>query len=131
MNVKTIKSDLRKLKKTIHILDALKETQERYIKRIETLSKFVQTDKIKEQIETTKTVMNLMDIDYYIKEANEIESKYMSTINKLEPMEKLIIVECFINGKPYWKVGMELCYCEDTIRKKAEKIIRKMVNMMN
>lgn len=130
MNIKTIKSDLRQLKKTIHIIDSLNETQKRYIDRIELLSKFAQTDKIKEQIETIKKVMSLMDIDTYIKEANEIEAKYIDVINKLEPLEKAIIIECFINGKPYWKVGNMISYCEDTVRKKANKIMRKMVNMM-
>lgn len=131
MNVKTIKNDLRQLKKTIHIIDAMKETQERYLKRIETLSKISQTEQIKDQIKTTQKVLSLMDIDTYIKDATEIEKKYMTVINKLEPLEKTIIIESFINGKPYWKIGIELSYAEETIRKKIDKILRKMVGMFN
>ena len=131
MNVKTIKNDLRQLKKTVHIIDAMKDTQQRYLKRIETLSKFVQTEQIKDQINTTKKLLNLMDIDTYIKDAIEIEQKYMSVINKLEPIEKTIIIESFINGKPYWKIGMDLFYSEETVRKKVDKILRKMVGMFN
>ena len=131
MNIKTIKSDLRQLKKTIHIIEALKRSQARYTERIDTLSKFVQTPKIKEQIEATKKVMSLMQIEEYIKEANELESKYIPIINNLEPIEKTIIMESFFDGKPYWKVGNMISYCEDTVRKKANKIMRKMVNMMN
>lgn len=131
MNIKTIKNDLRQLKKTIHIIDTMKETQERYLKRIETLSKFPQTAQIKDQIKTTQKVLNLLDIDTYIKEATEIEKKYMAVINRLDPIEKTIIIESFINGKPYWKIGMELSYAEETIRKKVDKILRKMVGMFN
>lgn len=131
MNVKTIKNDLRQLKKTIHIIDALKETQERYLQRIEALSKKPQSAKIKEQIETTKKVMSLMDIESYVKEATEIEKKYMTVINMLDPIEKTIIIESFINGKHYWKIGNDLGYAEETVRKKISKILRKMVSAFN
>ena len=130
MNIKTIKADLRQLKKTIHIIEALKRSQARYTDRIDTLSKFVQTPKIKEQIETTKKVMSLLKIEDYIKEANELEKKYISAINKLEPLEKTIIIESFLNGKPYWKIGNELGYEEETIRKKIAKILRKIASCL-
>ena len=128
MNIKTIKNDLKQLKKTIHIIEALTQSKERYLKRIETLSSFIQTDKIKEQIETTKKVMSLLKIEDYIKEANELERKYMSAINKLEPLEKTIIIESFLNGKPYWKIGNALGYEEETIRKKIAKILKKIAS---
>ena len=127
MNIKEIKKDLRQLKKTIHIIDALKRSQARYTDRIETLSKFQQTPKIKQQIETTKKVMSLLRIEDYIKEANEIESKYMDAINSLEPIERTIIIESFLNGKPYWKIVQDLGYEEETVRKKVNRILRKIV----
>ena len=128
MNIKEIKSDLRQLKKTIHIIEALNQSRERYLKRIEVLSGFVQTDKIKEQINTIKKVMDLMHIEDYIKEATEIECKYMSSIDKLSPLDRTIIVESFLNGKPYWKIGLDLGYEEETVRKKIDRILRKMCN---
>ena len=128
MNIKEIKSDLRQLKKTIHIIEALKRSQARYTERIDTLSKFVQTPKIKEQIEATKKVMSLLKIEEYIKEANELESKYIPIINNLEPIEKTIIMESFFDGKPYWKIGLDLGYEEETVRKKIDRILRKMCN---
>ncbi len=128
MNVATIKKELRQLRKTIHIVEALKETQERYIKRIEALSRLVQTDKIKEQIETTKKVMSLMNIAQYVEEATELEKKYMTAINRLEPMEKAIILESFINSKPYWKIGLQFGYSEEGVRKKIDAIIRKLLS---
>lgn len=130
MNISTIKNDLRQLKKTIHIIEALKSSQDRYIKRIEMLSRLAQTDKIKERIESTKNVMNLMNIEEYIEEANSLESKYMSAINQLEPLDRAIIIECFINGLPYWKLALKLGYSEDGIRKKADKIMRKLLKLM-
>ncbi len=130
MNINTIKKDLRQLKKTIHIIEALKNAQKRYIQRIEALSRLVQTDRIKEQIESTQKVMGLMNIDAYIKEANEIEGKYMYAINQLEPIERAIILDCFVNGLPYWKVGLNLGYTEEGLRKKTDKILRKLVKLI-
>lgn len=130
MNISTIKNDLRQLKKTIHIIEALKGSQDRYIKRIEMLSRLAQTDKIKERIESTKNVMDLMNIEEYIEEANNLERKYMGAINQLEPLDRAIIVECFINGLPYWKLALKLGYSEDGIRKKADKIMRKLLKLM-
>ena len=131
MNIKELKTDLRQLKKTIHIIDALTESKARYLKRIEVLSSFAQTEKIKEQIETTKKVMSLMKLDEYIKEANEIEAKYAKALNMLDSTERAIIIEAFINGKPYWKIGNDFGYSEDSIRKKTDKILRKMVLYFN
>lgn len=130
MNLTTIKSDLRQLKKTIHIIEALENAQERYIKRIETLSRLVQTEKIKEQIESTKRVMSLMNIETYIKEANQLESKYMCAINKLEPIERTIILDCFINGLPHWQIGLNLGYTQESVRKKIDKILRKLLKLL-
>lgn len=130
MNINTIKKDLRQLKKTIHIIDALKGVQERYIKRIESLSRLIQTDRIKEQIKTTKAVLALMNIDQYIEEATSLESKYMYAINQLEPIEKAIILDSFVNGMPYWRVGLKLGYTEESLRKKADKIMRKLTSIM-
>lgn len=131
MNIATLKKDLRQLKKTIHIIEALKNAQERYLKRIQSLENLVQTDRIKEQIETTKKIMSLMNLDLYIKEASEIEERYMQYINQLEPIDKAIILDNLVNGLPYWKIGMKLGYSEDGIRKKVDKIARQLVTLIN
>ena len=131
MNIATLKKDLRQLKKSIHIIEALKNAQERYLKRIQSLENLVQTDRIKEQIETTKKIMSLMNLDLYIKEASEIEERYMQYINQLEPIDKAIILDNLVNGLPYWKIGMKLGYSEDGIRKRVDKIARQLVTLIN
>ncbi|MBO5440852.1 MAG: sigma-70 family RNA polymerase sigma factor [Clostridia bacterium] len=130
MNINTIKKDLRQLKKTIHIIEALKCVQERYQQRIETLSRLALTDKVKEQIRTTKRIMGLMSIEEYIKEATEIEAKYMSAINQLDPLDKAIVLDNLVNGIPYWKIGLKLGYTEDGIKKRINKAIRKLSSIM-
>ena len=131
MNINTVKNDLRQLKKTIHIIESLKKAQQRYIQRIEALSRLVQTDKIKEQISTTKKVMSLMNIEEYVKDATEIESKYMSYISQLDPIDKVIILDNLVNGIPYWKIGLKLGYSEDGIKKRASKAIRHLASMVS
>lgn len=131
MNVATIKKDLRQLKKTIHIIEAQREAQERYEKRIEALSRLAPTEKIKEQIETTRKIMSLMDVDRYIDEASQLEEKYIGAINTLDPIEKTIITESFLNGKPYWKIGLSLGYSEEGVRKKIDKIMRQLLKHLN
>lgn len=130
MNINTVKNDLRQLRKTIHIIESLKMVQERYIQRIEALSRLVQTDKIKEQIATTKRVMSLMNLEEYVKDATEIESKYMSSLNQLDPVDRAIILDNLVNGLPYWKIGLKLGYSEDGIKKRINKAVRKLATMM-
>lgn len=130
MNINTVKNDLRQLRKTIHIIESLKMVQERYIQRIEALSRLVQTDKIKEQIATTKRVMSLMNLEEYVKDATEIESKYMSSLNQLDPVDRAIILDNLVNGLPYWKIGLKLGYSEDGIKKRINKAVRKLASMM-
>ena len=131
MNVATIKKDLRQLKKTIHIIEAQREARERYEKRIEALSRLAPTEKIKEQIETTKKIISLMDVDRYIDEASQLEEKYINAINTLSPIDKTIITESFLNGKPYWKIGLSLGYSEEGIRKKIDKILRQLLQFFS
>ena len=130
MNINTVKNDLRQLRKTLHIIEALKMSQERYIQRIEALSRLVQTDKIKEQINTTKKVMSLMRLEDYVKDATEIEAKYMASINQLDPLDRVIILDNLVNGLPYWKIGLNLGYSEDGIKKRINKAVRKLASMM-
>lgn len=126
MNVKAVKIELRELKRTVHIIDTMKATQERYIMRIEALSKMVQTPRIVAQIESLKTMLSLMELDYYIEKATSIEKKYIPAINALEQTEKAIILDSFINGLPYWKIGLSFGYAEVTVRKKADSALRKI-----
>lgn len=130
MNINTVKRDLRQLKKTIHIIESLKKVQERYLQRIEALSRLVQTDKIKEQISSTKKIMSLMNLEEYIKDATDIEGKYMSYISRLDPIDKAIILDNLVNGIPYWKIGLTLGYSEEGIKKRAKKAIRALASMM-
>ena len=130
MNKSKLKEDLRQLKKTIHIIDTLRGVQERYIKRIDALSRLTQTPKIVDQIKTTKKVLSMMKTDEYVEEAHALEEKYMSYINALEPIEKALLLETLINGNPYWKIAITYGYTEESLRKKIDKILRKLSSLV-
>ena len=74
--------------------------------------------------------MGLMSIEEYIKEATDIEAKYMSAINQLDPLDKAIVLDNLVNGIPYWKIGLKLGYTEDGIKKRINKAIRKLSSIM-
>ena len=67
-----------------------------------------------------------MKIDEYVRDANLLEEKYMSAINSLEPIDRAIILESIVNGTPYWKIGVAYGYTEESLRKKIDKILRKL-----
>ena len=43
----------------------------------------------------------------------------MEAINKLEPFDKTIILDGYINGKAYWKIGRDIGYTERGVQKRV------------
>ena len=72
-----------------------------------------------------------MSIDEYVEEAEKLEKKYMEAICSLDPIDKTIMLESLINGEPYWKIGLKLGYTEEAVRKRKDRIIRKMALSMS
>lgn len=124
-----VKNDLRELKKTVHLINTMKNAQTKYEKMIEML-KQSHLPYAMDEIKRLKAVLSLMKIDVYVKKAMEIEQRYMKIIKSLNPLDKTIILEAFVNGLPYWKIGMEIGYSEDGTRKRANKIIKSIANEM-
>ncbi len=130
MNIQAVKKELRELKSTVHIIDTLKNTQIRYNERIEALLRLPKTKRIEEQISNLKRVLSLMRLDAYIEKATALEKKYIVAINKLDNIEKTLILDTFINGISYWKIGLNLGYAEETVRKKVSRAIRKLSTLL-
>ncbi len=121
--INKVKNDLRDLKSHAHMIKRLSEAHDMHIKRIQFLQRLGNSDEILENIETEKRLIDKLDAGKYIREAQILEEKYMSAINDLSPLDKTIILDGYVNGNPYWKVGMELGYTEDGVRKRVNKII--------
>lgn len=126
-----VKKDLRELKKHAHAIDRLKSLQSTHMARIKMLEKMTPSDKSSELIKKEREHLEALPICSEIEKAREIEEKYMSAIMELDPIEKSIIVDTYINGVPYWKIGIELGYSEEGIRKKLSKAIKSIANQIN
>ena len=121
-----VKKDLRELKKHAHAIDRLKSLQSTHMARIKMLERMLPSDKANELIKKEMAHLEALPICKEIDKAREIEEKYMGAIMALDPIEKSIVVDTYINGVPYWKIGIELGYSEEGIRKRLAKAIKSI-----
>ena len=114
-----VKRDLRNLRKLTHSIEVSLQVKERHEKRLAWLKERPQTKEVKSDIEQIEKVLATLDIEKYISKATAIEAKYMEAINKLEPFDKTIILDGYINGKAYWKIGRDIGYTERGVQKRV------------
>ena len=114
-----VKSDLRNLRKLTHSIEVSLQVKARHEKRLAWLKERQPTKEVKSDIEQIEKVLATLDIEKYISKATAIEAKYMEAINKLEPFDKTIILDGYINGKAYWKIGRDIGYTERGVQKRV------------
>ena len=124
--INEVKKDLRELKKHAHAIEKLRSVQSTHLARIKMLEKMNQSEKTREIIENEMRHIELLPISEEIESARKLEEKYMGAISRLGPIEKSIVIDTYINGIPYWKVGAELNYSEEGVRKRLSKAIREI-----
>ena len=129
--INEVKKDLRELKKHAHAIERLKEAQSTHEARIKMLEKLNSCKKTQEIIEKERRHIELLPIEKEIESARELEEKYMSAISTLGPIDKSIIIDTYINGVPYWKIGVALGYSEEGIRKRLGKAIKEISSIVN
>ena len=129
--INEVKRDLRELKKHTHAIERLRLAQSTHYARIEMLNRMEKTDKINEIIEKEKRHIELLPIEKEIESARELEEKYMNAISTLGPIDKSIVIDTYINGLPYWKVGISLGYSEEGIRKRLAKATKAIYSFVN
>ena len=125
-----IKKDLRTLRKITHSIDVSLACKTNHEKRIEYLKQSTQTPERVAEIKRLEDILSNLHIEDSIKKANALESVYVSAIDKLEPLDKTIIIDGYINGKAYWKIGRDIGYTEAGIRKRLEKIMDKLSELL-
>lgn len=124
-----IKKDLRRLRRITHSVDVVLQVKERHDKRISYLEREKPTKENIEEAQKIRKNLASLRIDDIIKEATTLESLYMEAISKLEPIDRIIIIDGYINGKAYWKIGKEIGYSERGIQKRASIIFEKISKM--
>ena len=130
MEKEKVKSDLRKLRKITHRITVGMDCKQNHERRLEYLRGKTPTKEIIDEIRKIKEVLGSLHIEDDIKTATALESTYMAAIDKLEGFDKTIMIDGYINGKPYWKIGRDIGYTEVGVRKRVEKAIEKLANSL-
>ena len=121
-----VKKDLRELKKYTHAIKQLEATERTHRARIKLLESMERNTRICALIEREQALLSALQPDSIIEKVCELEEKYMSAINTLPLVDKGIIVDAFINGTPYWKIGLQVGYSEEGVRKHINALIREL-----
>ena len=129
MKAQEIRRDLRDLRRLTHSIEAMLTLRDNHERRIKYLIE-KGTDDALTEAERTKKMLDGLKIDESIAKANELEDKYMAAIGSLEALERMVIIEGYINGKPYWKIGKEMGYSERSIQNKVNSALDKLGRMI-
>ena len=125
-----IKRDLRLLRKITHSIEVSLTVENRHKERLEVLHKQEQTEEVKQNIADIEAVLATLDTAKYIQRATELESRYIEAINKLDPLDKTIILDGYVNGKAYWKIGRDIGYTNEGVQKRVNKIIERLAELL-
>lgn len=124
--IKEVKKDLNELRKLTHAIKSLESAANTHKSRIKLLCALAQTDKIKELISKEEELLkNIYGADK-IEKAQSLEKIYMNAIMSLDPTDRSIALNTYINGLPYWKTGLEVGYSEEGVRKRIAKIVKQI-----
>ena len=127
-NLNKVKSDLRQLKHLSYVINSQMEVKERHKQRLDLLRATEQTEDVKEDIMRLESLLKKLNIEDNIVKATNLENKYLEAINKLSGLDKTIITDAFINGKPYWKIGNRIGYTERGIQKRVSIALKKIAD---
>lgn len=128
--INIVKKELRALKKSSHAVQRIIEIQGVHFKRIRALERLSCDEKAKELIAKEHEIINALRLNEHIEQSENLEKKYMDALNSLCALDKAMMLDCYINGMPYWKIGMTYGFAEEGARKHIEAIIKKIANII-
>lgn len=127
--MKKVKAELKELRHLSHSINALMAVQKRLCERLEWLRAKSNVDK--EEIEKTCRQIASINLTDKIRRSVLLEQKYMTIIWQLPSIDQTIIIEAFINGLPYWKVGQIVGYSQDGIKKRIPLALAKVQKLLD
>lgn len=126
MEIQQVKSDLHNLRKTIHAVSVMAEVRKRQIERLDIIMCMPESEDKQQEVEKMQYLIELLDVA----SVSKMEQKYMVAIAKLEPIDKTIILDWLVNGKPYWKIGRDIGYSEDRVYRKICQAVKQIAKMI-
>ena len=126
-----VKSDLKRLKRLVHCIEARLQYIERQEKRLEQIGKLpFDTERERARRIAERNIEQMCPSALIVEELT-IEGRYMAAIFSLPPLEARIIVELYINDKTQEEVAKLIYYSKDTVARKSEKAIEKIAKIVN
>jgi DNA-directed RNA polymerase specialized sigma24 family protein len=125
-----IKRDLRQLRKITHSIEVAMKVKEGREKRLEVLRSAKPSDDTVCEIQKIEHTISSLHIEESIKRSTALETLYMDAINNLDPLDKTIILDAYINGKAYWKIGRDIGYTEIGVQKRIKRILENLASMI-
>lgn len=126
-----VKQDLRRLRKLSHAIAAelkAKESHERRLTYLRSISE--PSEDVLIDIMRIEDAIKALRVDEHIRAAAELEGRYMDAISSLDPLDRAIIIDGYVNGKAYWKIGRDIGYTERGIQKRVTIAIEKIAAAM-
>lgn len=130
MDVNKVKEELRQLRFLSHFIEAKLTMKARHERRLEVLEKLSSGKDVEKEKEKVKSLLSKCQIEDSIEKASALEQKYIEAIEKLDYIERTIIIDGYINGKPYWKIGRDIGYTTEGIQKRAKKAIEDLAKLI-
>ncbi|MBQ8178299.1 MAG: hypothetical protein IJ033_03800 [Clostridia bacterium] len=130
MEINKIKEDLRQLRFLSHFIEAKLTMKARHEKRLEILETLPPGKDVDREKEKVRGLLASCQIEDSIKKASELEQKYIVAIEKLDYIERTIIIDGYINGKPYWRIGRDIGYTTEGIQKRAKRAVEELSKLI-
>ena len=124
--INIIRRDLRGLKKSSLVIKRLIEAQKLHYIRIEALNRLPKSQENDKIIEKEKAVIATLGVEKAIMESQGLIEKYSEAISNLLPLEKAMVIDHFIKGYPFWRLANDYGYTEESVRKKMDRILKKL-----
>ena len=124
--INIVKRDLRLLKKSSHAVKRILEIQGLHFKRISALEKMEKCEENSRLIKREKEIIEGLKLKEVIAESEEIEKKYLAALASFHPRDKAMMLDCFVVGMPYWRLGMEYGYSEEGVRKHINALVEEL-----
>lgn len=125
-----IRRDLKALRQNSKAMKRLIELQGIYYKRINALEKEPRTVETEKAIKRQKELLEKLGIKEFANMCAETEEKYMDAINKLEPIDRAMLLDSCLNGMQNWQLGNKYGFTENGARKHIALIIERLAKKL-
>lgn len=128
--IKKVRKDLRALKSTSHAIERIIEVQGIHFLRINALEKLPKNKRIEDLLAKEKEMIKGLGLEEQIERSEEIEKKYMGAISTLDVTDRAMVLDCFLKGKPYYKIAMDYGFSEGGLRKRLDRLVKQIAEKM-